>query len=183
MELRFPDSDVCVHLYDLLEEAETAAGAEVANTGGALQAVHFLHLCEESLQVYGTIPINSLADLDQSQYSSSAQRLGKLHLVWASLFHQQEPPLGYLVLQRPLVGLFLGEDDEDASRTWVRVEVPRVRHSTRNLTIGVRCCMHCCRPIPLERVRAVPDAYLCVGCKSTLERKENSNEPRNHNSR
>lgn len=37
--------------------------------------------------------------------------------------------------------------------------------------VGVRCCLECEEPIPVERIRANPQAVRCVACQAGKERR------------
>lgn len=53
------------------------------------------------------------------------------------------------------------EDDELISRTF--------RCSDCGKTTKIKCCDYCQEPIDAKRLSAVPDASICISCKSGLE--------------
>lgn len=157
-----------------LDLAEQEALCEAADTGGILLRIKSVRIEPKSLLVTGVIPMTALAFEHPSKSVSRVRprSIGTMRLTPRSLL--QPPPdanLGYLVLQTPLTADGSLPESEDGDDIWVSVSIPRPHHTLAPSFIGTACCVRCNRPIPRQRLLAVPNTRLCTKCQ---QKKENS---------
>lgn len=157
-----------------LELAEQEALREAADTGGILLRIKSVRVEPESLLLTGVIPVTALAFEHPAESVSHVRprSIGTMRLTWRSLLQPApDEDLGYLVLQTPLTAAGRLPESEDGDDIWVSVSIPRARHTLAPSFIGTACCVRCNRPIPRQRLLAVPKTRLCTNCQ---QKKENA---------
>lgn len=158
------DSDLHHKFWGDLQAAQNAACREAANTGGAVVAVDAVEIQLKSILLIGTVPEPALTDESTPQCALAPIR--SFHTTWGAVLHPSGI-IGYLVLGRPVRCRPRAGLDFDLARIAVRVE--RKFTSIPVGHLGPSCCAVCSRPIPAERLEAMPTARLCVMCQEHRE--------------
>jgi hypothetical protein len=156
-----------------LQAAEHAALREAADTGGILLRIKSLRLNPNDLVVTGVIPTTALVFEHPSEFPAHLQprSLGTMRLTWNSLLHHGPgDEIGYLVLQTPVAASGQVPESEDGDNCWVAISIRRARHILEPSSIGAVCCTRCNRPIPQQRLLAVPNTRFCTNCQQKKEK-------------
>ncbi len=122
----------------------------------------------------GSVPSNALdfKGASESPGYLQARSLGNLRLTWSSLLHSNAgDDVGYLVLQTPVEVEGPLSESEDDDRYWVALAIERTLHTLPAHSIAAVCCARCNRPIPQQRVLAVPNTKVCTNCQQKKEKK------------
>ena len=156
-----------------LQEAEQAALLEAADTGGVLLRIKSLRLEPNNLVVAGVIPTAALVFEHPSEFSAHVQprSIGTMRLTRGSLLHP--PPneeFGYVVLQTPVASPGRLPESEDGENSWVALSIRRALRTLAPSSIGAACCARCKRPIPQQRLLAVPNTRVCTNCQQKKEK-------------
>src|SRR6266851_4098367 len=142
-----------------LEAARQAALREAADTGGIVLRIKSLRLEPSYLVVTGVVPTSALVFEHPSEPPAHLlpRSIGTMRLASNSLVHTgASDEIGYLVLGTPVaVGDQLPES-EDGDNSWVAISIRRALHTLEPNTFGPACCVRCNRPIPQQRLLAVP---------------------------
>jgi DksA/TraR C4-type zinc finger protein len=157
-----------------LQVAEHQALREAADTGGILLRVKSLRTDRNYLVLIGVIPIAALVFEHPSEFSAYLQprSIGTMRLTWNTLLHPgPDDEIGYLVLQTPVAASGPLPESEYGDNLWVALSIRRALHTLEPFSIGAACCARCNRPIPRERLLAVPNTRLCINCQ---QKKENT---------
>lgn len=155
-----------------LQAAEQAALREAADTGGILLRIKSLKLNPNDLVVTGVIPTTALVFEHPSGFPAHLQprSIGTMRLTWNSLLHPSPgDELGYLVLQTPVAASGQVPEAEDGDNCWVALSIERALHTLAPGSIGPACCVRCNRPIPQQRLLAVPKTRVCTKCQQKKE--------------
>lgn len=154
--------------------AERQAMREAADTGGVVLRVKSLRVERESIVLYGLIPSAALVFEPESESPGHLRprSIGNLCLTRDKLLHANAgEEIGYLVLHTPVaVGDAMPESEDDDS-SWVALTIQRTHHTLTPGFIGAVCCACCNRPIPQQRLDAVPNAAFCTACQRKKETK------------
>ncbi len=157
-----------------LESAERDALREAADTGGILLRVKSLKISTGALTVTGVIPTAALV-LKQSKRAAARlqpRSIGTMHLMPNSLLHpSSSDQIGYLVLHTPVIALDPLPDCEDGEDYWGALTIRGIWHTPVPASLGATCCARCNRPIPQQRLLAVPNTRVCTNCQ---QKKENT---------
>ena len=156
-----------------LQEAERAALREAADTGGVLLRIKSLRLDPNNLVVTGVIPTAALVTEYPSQFSAHVQprSIGTMRLTRNSLLHPRpDDEIGYVVLQTPVASAEQLPESEDGGNSWVAVSIRRALHTLEPSSIGAACCARCNRPIPPQRLLAIPNTRVCTNCQQKKEK-------------
>jgi hypothetical protein len=157
-----------------MEAAEQQALREAADTGGILLRIKSLRLNPNDLVVTGVIPTTALVFEHPSEFPAHLQprSIGTMRLTLNSLLHPDPgDEIGYLVLQTPVAASGQVPESEDGDNCWVALSIRRARHTLEPGSIGAACCARCNRPIPQQRLLAVPNTRVCTNCQ---QKKENT---------
>ena len=161
--------------WSSLQEANTAAGEEAANTGGAIIRIEAIRVENARGVVSGRVASSAI---DEAQHYNlppgyaKPRSIGTLHLTWESLIRSRnDQDIGYLVVQRPFGASSL-LDDEESGMCFVSVEIPRQLNSLRSFAIGATVCRLCSRPIDQQRLIALPTTKICKSCQESKEKKD-----------
>lgn len=157
-----------------LEAAEQEALREAADTGGVVLRIKSLRIEPGSLVVAGVIPATTLVFESSSAVQARLQprSIGTMRLTWNSLLHPgPDDVIGYLVLQTPVDAADQVSESEDSGNVWVALSIPRSLHTLGSGSIGAVCCARCNRPIPQQRLLAVPTTRVCTNCQQRQEKK------------
>ncbi len=157
-----------------LSAAQQQAAREAADTGGLVLRVKFIRIEPHCAVFTGLIPSTALAFEHPSEFPAYVQprSIGTLHLTWSSLLHPgADEDIGYLVLQTPVSAAGLLPESEDGDNCWVAISIQRTFHTLKPESIGPACCARCNRPIPQQRLLAVPGTRICTCCQ---QKKENA---------
>jgi hypothetical protein len=155
-----------------LEAAEQAALREAADTGGILLRIKSLRLNPTDLVVTGVIPTTALVFEHPCEFPARLQprSIGTMRLTLNSLLHPGPgDEIGYLVLQTPVAAAGQVPESEDGDNCWVALSIRRARHTLEPSSIGAACCARCNRPIPQQRLLAVPNTRVCTNCQKKKE--------------
>lgn len=157
-----------------LQAAEQQALREAADTGGILLRIKSLRIDPNDLVVTGVIPTTALVFERPSEFPAHLQprSIGTMRLTWNSLQHPgPDDEIGYLVLQTPVAASGQLPESEDGDNVWVALSIRRALHTLEPGCIGAACCVRCNRPIPQQRLLAVPNTRVCTNCQ---QKKENT---------
>jgi hypothetical protein len=157
-----------------LPAAEQQALREAADTGGIVLRVKSLRIEPHRIVLAGLIPATALAFEHPSEFPAYLQprSIGTLHLTETSLNTNPGDEVGYLVLQTPVAAAGLLPESEDGDSFWVALAVERTFHTTlKPGSIGAVCCARCNRPIPQQRLLAVPNTRVCTHCQQKKEKR------------
>lgn len=157
-----------------IKGAHQQALREAADTGGIVLRVKSLRIEPNCLVVTGLIPSTALVFEHPSEFPAHLQprSIGNLHLTWSSLLHPGAGDvIGYLVLQTPVAIEGQLPESEDGDNCWVALSIQRALHTLKPSSIGAACCARCNRPIPQQRLLAVPNTRVCTNCQ---QKKENT---------
>lgn len=155
-----------------LEVAEQAALLEAADTGGIVLRIKSLRLEPNHLVVTGTIPTSALVFEYPSEDSVQLRprSIGTMRLTSSSLLHPgPSDEIGYLVLQTPVAAAEQLSESQDDENSWVALSIRRALHTLEPSCIGAACCARCNRPIPRQRLLAVPHTRVCTNCQRKKE--------------
>jgi len=155
-----------------LQAAEEAALREAADTGGALLRIKSLRLEQNHLVVTGVIPTAALVFEYPSQFPAYLQprSIGTMRLTPNNMLHPgPDDEIGYLVLQTPVAAAEPLPESEESENSWVALSIRRSLHTLEPSLIGSACCARCNRPIPHQRLLAVPNTRLCTNCQQKKE--------------
>lgn len=155
-----------------LEAAEQAALREAADTGGIVLRIKSLRLEPSRLVVTGVIPTSAFVFEYPSEFPAHLQprSMGTMRLTRNSLLHPGSgEEIGYLVLQTPVAAADHLPQSEDGENSWVALSIRRALHTLEPSSIGAVCCARCNRPIPQQRLLAVPNTRVCTNCQQKKE--------------
>ena len=167
------DSPVPHKFCASLDTAEQEALSEAADTGGVLLRVKSLRIEPDCLVITGKVPTTALAVHHLSDFPESAhpRSIGTMRVTWRSLLQPiPDEEIGYVVLQTPVHVTDQVPESEDGDYSWVSVSITRSHQTLKPGCIGAACCARCNRPIPPQRLVAVPNTRMCTDCQ---RRKEN----------
>jgi len=153
--------------------AEQQAARGAADTGGIVLRVKSLRIEPDCVVLTGLIPSTALVFEHPSEFPAYLQprSLGNLHLTQSSLLHPDAgADIGYLVLQTPVASAGQLPESEDGDSCWVALAIERTFHTLKPGSIGVVCCVRCNRPIPQQRLLAVPNTRVCTNCQQKKEK-------------
>lgn len=156
-----------------LPVAEQQALREAADTGGIVLRIKSLRIEPNCVVVTGVIPSTALVFEHPSEFPGYLQSrsIGNLHLTWSSLLYPgAAAEIGYLVLQTPVAAAGQLPESEDGDSCWVALAVERTFHTLKPASIGDVCCARCNRPIPHQRLLAVPNTRVCTDCQHKKEK-------------
>jgi len=156
-----------------LEAAEQAALREAADTGGIVLRIKSLRLEPNRLVVTGVIPTSAFVFKYPCEYAAHLQprSIGTMRLTRNSLLHPGSgDEIGYLVLQTPVAAAEQLPESEDGENSWVALSIRRALHTLEPIFIGAACCARCNRPIPRQRLLAVPNTKVCTNCQHKKEK-------------
>ncbi len=156
-----------------LEAAEQAALREAADTGGIVLRIKSLRLEPHRLVVTGVIPTVAFAFEYSSEFPAHLQprSIGTMRLTRNSLLHPSfGDEIGYVVLQTPVAAAEHLPESEDGENSWVALSIRRALHTLEPSSIGPPCCARCNRPIPQQRLLAVPNTRVCTNCQQAKEK-------------
>lgn len=161
-----------------LPAAEQQALREAADTGGIVLRVKSLRIEPNRIVLTGIIPSTVLAFEHPAEFPAYLQprSIGTLHLTDSSLHPNPGDEVGYLVLQTPVAAAGLLPESEDGDCYWVALAVERTFHTLPPGSIGAACCARCNRPIPQQRLLAVPNTRVCTNCQQKKEKHDRSNQ-------
>ena len=156
-----------------LQAAEQAALREAADTGGILLRIKSLRLEPNVLVVTGVIPHHRPCFRAPLRISRAlAAQIDRHHAT-----HTEQPAssgpgdeIGYLVLQTPVAAADQLPESEDGDNSWVALSIRRALHTLQPGSIGAACCARCNRPIPQQRLLAVPNTRVCTNCQQKKEK-------------
>ena len=154
-----------------LPAAQQHAAREAADTCGLVLNIKSIRIEPNCIVLTGLIPSSALVFERTRQTPAYLQprSLGNLHLTWSSLLSPHTTDdIGYLVLQTPVAVGSLPESEDGDSR-WVALTIQRTLHSLKPGSIGAVCCVRCNRPIPPQRLLAVPNTRVCTNCQQKKE--------------
>ena len=157
-----------------LSTAEKQAFSEVADTGGVVLRVKSIRIEPSRLIVIGLIRSDALDFDDRTETLGYLRRasVGSLYLTWSSLLHPKTTEdIGYLVLRTPIVTTGPLPESEDEDCYWVALPIYRVFHTLTAYSVGTIFCTRCNRPIPHERLLAIPRTRFCTNCQQEKEKK------------
>jgi hypothetical protein len=157
-----------------LQAAEQEALREAADTGGVVLRIKSLRIEPNCLVVVGVIPSTALVFDSSAEVQAHVQprSTGTLRLTWSSLLHSRpDDEIGYFVLQTPVDATEQVPESEDGGNLWVALSIRRSLHTLEAGSIGAVCCARCNRPIPQQRLLAVPNARVCTNCQQKKEKK------------
>lgn len=157
-----------------MSAAHQQASREAADTGSIVLRVKSIRIEPHCSVFTGLIPSTALVSEHRSEFSDYLQprSIGTLHLTWSSLLYAGgSEDIGYLVLQTPVASAGLLQESQDGNDCWVAISIQRIFHTLKAGSVGSVCCGRCNRPIPPQRLLAVPNTRLCTNCK---QKKENS---------
>ena len=126
------------------------------------------------LVLTGLIPLTALVFEHPSEVSAylRPRSLGNLHLTWGSLLQPSaSDQIGYLVLHTPVGAPGQLPESEDGDACWVALDIGRTFYTLKPGCVGTMCCAACNRPIPQQRMLAVPSTRVCTKCQ---QKKENT---------
>lgn len=151
--------------------AQQQASREAADTGGIVLRVKSIRIDPHCSVFTGLIPSAAVVSehLPESSAYLRPRSIGTLHLTWSSLLYAGGEDIGYLVLQTPVASAGLLHDSEDGNDCWVAISIQRIFHTLKAGSIGAVCCGRCYRPIPPERLLAMPNTRLCINCQHKKE--------------
>lgn len=156
-----------------LEAAQQAALREAADTGGIVLRIKSLRLEPNHLVVTGVIPTSVFVIEYPSEFPARLQprSMGTMRLTQNSLLHPgPSDEIGYLVLQTPVTAAEHLPESEDGENFWVAISIQRALHTLKPSFLGVACCTRCNRPIPQQRLLAVPNTRVCTNCQHKKEK-------------
>jgi hypothetical protein len=156
-----------------LPTAEQQALREAADTGGIVLRVKSLRIEPDCVVLTGVIPSTALVFQHPSEFPAYLQprSIGNLHLTWSTLLQPgADDEIGYLVLQTPVAAAGQLPESEDGDSCWVALAVERTFHTLKPGSIGAVCCARCNRPIPQQRLLAVPNTRVCTNCQQKKEK-------------
>ena len=151
-----------------LQAAKQASLCEAADTGGILLRVRSFRLESHYLVVTGVTPTSGLVFDNPSGFPAHLRprSIGTMRLTSNSMLHAgPEDEIGYLVLQTPVAAAEPLPESEDKENSWVALSIRRTLHTLEPSLIGAACCLRCNRPIPQQRLLAVPKTRLCTNCQ------------------
>lgn len=154
--------------------AEQQALREAADTGGVVLRVRSLKIGYGTVVVTGLIPSTALVfeDTTQAPGHLRPRSIGNLHLTWRRLLHANtSDEIGYLVLQTPVAATGIMPESEDGDLYWVALDIQRTNHTLPPGCIGAVCCVSCNRPIPDQRLKAIPNTKFCTACQQNKEKR------------
>ncbi|MGD0519813.1 MAG: TraR/DksA C4-type zinc finger protein [Terracidiphilus sp.] len=157
-----------------LQAAEQEALREAADTGGIVLRIKSLRIEPNNLVVAGVIPKTALVFESSSVVQAHLQprSMGTMRLTWNSLLHPgPDNAIGFLVLQTPVDAADQVSESEDGGNFWVALSIRRSLHTLEPGSIGAICCARCNRPIPQQRLLAVPNTRVCTNCQQKKEKK------------
>lgn len=155
-----------------LEAAELAALREAADTGGILLRIKSLRLEPNHLVVTGVIPTTALVFEYPSEFTPplKPRSIGTMRLTRDSVLHTRPgDEIGYVVLQTPVAAAEHLPESEEGENSWVALSIRRALHTLEPSSIGPTCCTRCNRPIPQQRLLAVPKTRICTNCQQKKE--------------
>jgi DksA/TraR C4-type zinc finger protein len=155
-----------------LEAAEQASVREAADTGGIVLRIKSLRLEPNRLVVAGVVPRSALVIEYPSELPANLRprSIGTMRLIRDSLLHRgSADEIGYLVLQTPVAAAEQLPESEDGENSWVALSIRRALHTLEPVLIGEACCARCNRPIPPQRLMAVPRTRVCMNCQQIKE--------------
>lgn len=156
-----------------LPAAEQEALLEAADTGGVVLQIKSLRIEPNNLVVAGVIPTTALVFDSSSEVQAHLQprSIGTMRLTWNSLLHPcPDDVIGYLVLQTPVDAADQVPESEDGGNFWVALSIRRSQHTLEPGSIGAVCCARCNRPVPQQRLLAVPNTRVCTNCQHKKEK-------------
>ena len=157
-----------------LEAAQQAALREAADTGGIVLRIKSLRLEPNHLVVTGVIPTSVFVFEYPSEFPAHLQprSIGTMRLTQNSLLHPGPgDEIGYLVLQTPVTAAEQLPESEDGENFWVATfHSACLAHIGSRVSIGAACCARCNRPIPQQRLLAVPNTRVCTNCQQKKEK-------------
>jgi hypothetical protein len=167
------DTSLLYKFCTSLPAAEQQALREAADTGAIVLRVKSLRIEPGCVVLTGVIPSAALVFEHPSEFPAYLQprSIGTLHLTGSSLHPNTGDEVGYLVLQTPVTAVGLLPESEDGDSYWVALAVERTFHTLPPGSIGTPCCVRCNRPIPQQRLLAVPNARFCTNCQQKKESK------------
>lgn len=125
--------------------------------------------------VAGVIPTTALVFDPSAEFRPHLQprSIGTMRLTWNSLLHSgpSDDAIGYLVLQTPVDAADQVPESEDGENFWAALSIRRTLHTLAPGSIGAVCCARCNRPIPQQRLLAVPNTGVCTDCQQKKEKK------------
>src|SRR5207248_401235 len=96
--------------------------------------------------------------------------IGTMRLTRNSLLHPSSgDEIGYVVLQTPMAAAEHLPESADGENSWVALSIRRALHTLEPSSIGAPCCARCNRPIPQQRLLAVPNTRVCTNCQQKKE--------------
>jgi len=155
-----------------LQAAEQAALREAADTGGILLRIKSLRLEPYYLVVTGVTPTTAIVFENPSGFPAHLRprSIGTMRLTQNSLLHPSlDGEIGYLVLQTPVSAGEQFPESEEGENSWVALSIRRALHILEPSCIGSPCCARCNRPIPQQRLLAVPKTRVCTNCQQKKE--------------
>ena len=166
-----------------LAAAQQQASREAADTGGIVLRLKSIRIELYCAVFTGLIPSAALVFEHPAELPAyvKPRSVGTLHLTWSSLFcPSADEDIGYLVLQTPVAAAGLLPESEDGDNCWVTTAIPRAFHTLKPASIGAVCCARCNRPIPPQRLLAVPHTQVCTHCQQKKEKYDRSNQRPRH---
>jgi hypothetical protein len=155
-----------------LQAAEQASLSEAADTGGILLRVKSFRLEPHYLVVTGVTPTTALVFENPSGFPAHLRprSIGTMRLTSNSMLHPgPDGEIAYLVLQTPVAAAEPLPESEDNENSWVALSIRRTLHTLEPSLIGAACCARCNRPIPQQRLLAVPKTRVCTNCQQKKE--------------
>jgi hypothetical protein len=144
--------------------AEGRAWREAAETAGIVLRIMSIRIETNRIVLTGLIPSGALAFEHPGEFPAYLQprSIGNLHLTASSLRSNGGGEVGYLVLHTPVTAEGLLPESEEGDAYWVALAVEPVFHSLRRTSSGPLCCARCNRPVPSQRLLAVPNTKVCL---------------------
>lgn len=146
------------------DAALKAALIEAANTGAVVLALEAVDVEAHRVTFIGTLP--DLALTAESGATTGRWQIKSLHTTWGAVL-APSGNIGFLLLAQPVLCRSYETDDPTLRR--VAVSLPRAFATVAPVTLGPICCVLCRRPIPTDRLKAIPGKKVCLTCQQQKE--------------
>jgi hypothetical protein len=166
------DAPLPCKFCESLPAAEEQAAREAADTGGSVLRVNSIRIEPNRLVLTGLIPQTALVPevTSDSPGSLRPRSMGNLHTTWSSLLQPGgSDQIGYLVLHTPVGTPGQLPESEDGDFCWAALAIERTLHTLRTGCVGAISCASCNRPIPQQRLLAIPNTRVCTNCQQKRE--------------
>lgn len=162
------DCGIETRFSETLSRAQDRALLDSANSGTALATLHAAEARLDRLYLVVSMPSAALRPSTQPGPTAQigARQALRIYTAWTALLEASNS-LGFMLLAQPL--LLLTGAPSCGEYTHAEIALERPSSLPRNFRAGRQHCRSCRLPLTPERLEAIPNAVLCLNCKSLRE--------------